>query len=67
MSNLESMTEKLIFTDEALKLGEDVLREMEPDWFLGWPEGSHYQLVSSIVSAVCRASRTNADVRPDNV
>ena len=53
--------------EKALKAGEDVLRECEPDWFLGWPEGSHYRLVSNIVSAVYRASGTDDRVPPDIV
>ena len=61
------MTEETTISDSALKAGEKVLREMEPDWFLGWPEGSHYQLVSNIVSAVCRVSDTGDRARSDNV
>ena len=54
----------LDFPEEALKAGEDVLRDKEPDWLLGWPEGSHYRLVSNIVSAVCQASGIDAAARP---
>ncbi len=53
-------------SEDAIKAGEEVLREMEPDWFLGWPEGSHYRLVSNIVSAVYRASGTGDRARRDN-
>ncbi len=53
------------FSKDALKAGEDVLRDMEPDWFLGWPEGSHSRLVSNIVSAVCQASGIDASVQSD--
>ena len=54
-------------TEEMLEAGEAVLREKEPDCFLGWPKGSHYHLVSNIVSAVFQASCIDADVRIDTV
>ena len=43
-------------TDEMVEAGAAVLREMEPDWFLGWPKNAHYGLVSNITLAVYRAS-----------
>ena len=66
MSNQQIDSVETIFPESALKAGEDVLREMEPDYFeYGQNCGWHYRLVSNIASAVLQASGIDAGVHYD--
>lgn len=55
MSDLLDL-KQLKLSDDQLEAGAAVLREQEPDWFMGWPRTAHYGLVNDIAEALCSAS-----------
>jgi hypothetical protein len=57
---------KIELSKQALAAGEKVLREAEPDYFWGWPDGSFDGLVSNIVFEALKASGIDAQTLLDS-